>query len=442
MSVDMTQALNRLSLALKIKTVSQLPGFYDYAALDEYIEYIRNAFPIFSEACELTRVNRYSLNYRWKGKDSAKDPILFMAHYDVVPANDEDGWKYPAFSGEIAEGKVWGRGALDIKSQMTAHFEAVEALSRDGFSPERDIWFSYGFDEEIGGGDGALKAAEHFQSKGIRFAGVIDEGGVVITGAIKGVRSPVALIGVGEKGHVDFKATAHGSGGHSSMPPKSTAIGRIAEFIRRVEKNPMPARLTDTVLKMLRAVSAEMGGAVNAAVKAPKGLRGLVAKVLSGSPETNAMVRTTFAATMIEGGSAPNVLPLTATVNINSRLLTGDSSKAVLEYLKRLAKGLSIDVEMGECAEASPISPDSGEFYGKIEAAAKSLFPEAILAPYLVMGGTDSRHFYKVSQNVYRFTPVSLTNDEKNTMHNINESISVKNYEKMIQFFITLIKGL
>ncbi|MDR2751305.1 MAG: M20/M25/M40 family metallo-hydrolase, partial [Clostridiales bacterium] len=320
-------ALGRLSAALRIKTVSQLPGpDADYTAFDEYIAFIGKEFPVFTKTCELERVNGHSLLYRWPGKNPKLEPILFMAHYDVVPADDADGWKHPAFSGEQAEGRIWGRGALDIKSQMTAHFEAAQTLVGEGFTPERDIWFAYGFDEEIGGASGAVKSAEHFKKKGIKFAGVLDEGGIVVSGAIKNVKSPVALVGLGEKGHVDFTVTARGAGGHSSMPPATTAIGVLSEYIRRVEKNPMPARLTETVLSSLKAMSVEMGTAVQLATGSPALFGGLLTKILGGTPETNAMVRTTFAATMIQGGTAANVLPATAAANINVRLLTGDSS--------------------------------------------------------------------------------------------------------------------
>jgi carboxypeptidase PM20D1 len=433
-------ALARLSAALRIKTVSQLPGpDADYKAFDEYIAFIGKEFPVFSKTCELERVNGHSLLYRWPGKDKKLDPILFMAHYDVVPASDE-GWKYPSFSGELAEGRVWGRGALDIKSQMTAHFEAVQTLAGEGFTPERDIWFAYGFDEEIGGASGAVKSAERFKKKGIKFAGVLDEGGIVVSGAIKNVKSPVALVGLGEKGHVDFTVTAKGAGGHSSMPPTTTAIGVLSEFIRRVEKNPMPAKLTATVLSSLKAMSVEMGTAVKLATGNTAIFGGLLAKILGGTPETNAMVRTTFAATMIQGGTAANVLPATAAANINVRLLTGDSSSDALKHLQKLGEGLDVEVGMGPAAEASPISPASGEFYGKLIENVKSFFPNAILASYLVMGGTDSRHFYGVSENVYRFTPLSVGNDEKNTMHNINESVSADGYLKMIDFFASFIR--
>jgi carboxypeptidase PM20D1 len=202
----------------------------------------------------------------------------------------------------------------------------------------------------------------------------------------------------------------------------------------------MPAKLTDTVLSSLKAMSVEMGTAVKLAAGNPGIFGGLLAKILGGTPETNAMVRTTFAATMIQGGTAANVLPGSACANINSRLLTGDSSSDVLKHLKKLGEGLAVEVSSGPAAEASPISPSSGEFYDKLIENVKGFFPGAILAPYLVMGGTDSRHFYGVSQNVYRFTPLSVGNDEKNTMHNINESISVDGYLKMIDFFKSFIR--
>lgn len=262
------EAVVRLSRAIQIPTVSaQNYHETDFDAFDDFLIFLEEAFPLFHKTCELERVNKYGLVYRWRGKDAEQEPVLVTAHYDVVPAGDPKAWKYPPFSGEIAEGRVWGRGTLDIKSQLTSHLEAAEALIRQDFRPERDIYFVYGQNEETGNDEGATAIAALFEKRGLRFAGVLDEGGIIASGAIRGVKSPVALIGVAEKGRTDFELTVKGSGGHSSMPPNTTALGQAAELITRIERHPLPTRLTPPVAAMLKNLGSEMGGLTRFAIR-------------------------------------------------------------------------------------------------------------------------------------------------------------------------------
>lgn len=436
------EAVVRLSRAIQIPTVSaQNYHETDFDAFDDFLSFLEEAFPLFHKTCELERVNKYGLVYRWRGKDAEQEPVLVTAHYDVVPAGDPNAWKYPPFSGEIAEGRVWGRGTLDIKSQLTAHLEAAEALIRQDFQPERDIYFVYGQDEETGNDEGATAIAALFEERGLRFAGVLDEGGIIVSGAIRGVKSPVALIGVAEKGRTDFELIVKGSGGHSSMPPNTTALGQAAELITRIEKHPLPTRLTPPVAAMLKNLGSEMGGLTRFAIQNSWLFGGLLKKILSKYPDTNAMIRTTFAATMAKGSEAANVLPQSATVTVNVRLLSGDTIESVARYFRKLAGDIPVSIRTHIGTEATPISPDSGVFYDRIRAVTHELFPEAIISPYLVAGGTDSRKYAGVCKNIYRFTPAHVTNEEKNTVHNANESISVEGYSRMIRFFEIFLKS-
>ena len=264
-------ALYRLSRAVQIPTVSaQKYDETDFRPFDDFLRFLETSYPLFHETCDSERVNKYGLVYRWKGKNAGLEPILLTAHYDVVPAGDLAAWKYPPFSGEIAEGRIWGRGTLDIKGQLIAQLEAAEALMREGFRSERDVYFAYGQDEETSNDFGATAIAALFKERGLRFAGLLDEGGIVVSGAISGIKAPVALVGVAEKGRVDFEFTVKGRGGHSSMPPKTTALGEIAELITRIEKNPLPPRLTPPVAAMLKNISGEMRG-ISRAGDAPSG---------------------------------------------------------------------------------------------------------------------------------------------------------------------------
>ncbi|GHU84721.1 peptidase M20 [Spirochaetia bacterium] len=432
------EVLARLSRAIAIPSVStQIYEDTDFAPFDAFIAFLQESYPLFHKTTELTRINTYALVYHWKGQNPSLKPVMLTGHYDVVPveAGTEGDWKYPAFSGEVAEGRIWGRGTLDMKNQLIAHLEAAESLMKKGFVPHRDFYFVYGHDEEVGGGNGAGKVSEYFAEKGLRFEGILDEGGLVVSNVIKGVRPPLALIGLGEKGFCNYKLTFDGEGGHSSMPPPHTALGNAAKFLTIVEGHPLPARLTPPVLGMLRNIAGEMGFAVRMAVSNLWLFRPLLLKILSGSPSTNAMIRTTFAATMAKASDAANVLPLKAEVTINARLLSGDTVESVASYLKTLGSALQFTVEEITPAEPSAISPASGAIYEHIKATIAEIYPNALTTPYLVMGGTDSRKYYNVCGHIYRFMPVQVTNDEKNTMHSTNESISIANYGRMIRFF-------
>jgi carboxypeptidase PM20D1 len=412
----------------------------NFAPFDEFLDFLKGAFPLFHETCEVEHVNTYSLLFRWRGKDASRKPVLFAAHYDVVPASDD--WTHPPFSGALEGGCVWGRGTLDIKSQLTAHMEAAQTLMRQGFVPEGDVYFAYGHDEEVGGERGAANIAALLEARGVTLGGVLDEGGMVVTGALSGVTSPVALIGVAEKGSTHYEITVQGDGGHSSMPPRTTALGQIAEVIRRIEKNPLPARLTPPVLAMLKNVAPEMGGATAFAVRHSGVFGGLLKSVLSKQPTTNAMIRTTFAATMATASDAANVLPQSATATINVRLLSGDTVASVTEHFKKLAAEIPISIRTLCNDEATPVSPLGGEFYDRIAAGAKALFPDAIVSPYLMMGGADARKYSDICENIYRFTPMQVTNEEKDTIHNRDENISVENYTRMLAFYETFFGGL
>lgn len=430
-------ALERLSGAIQIPTVSHArQEDTDFSVFDAYIAYMQEAFPLFHQRCSLERVNGYGLVYRWQGKDVSLPPLMLTAHYDVVPlaTGTEKDWKYPGFSGKIAEGRVWGRGTLDIKSQMTAHMEAAESLMKEGFVPQRDCLFVYGHDEEVDGLEGALKIAEYFQQKNILLDSVLDEGGIALYEAMPGIKPPLALIGVAEKGYCDYELTTLGSGGHSSMPPNHTALGHLSRLICRVENHPMPARITGIVEGMLRNIACEMGFMVRMAVANLWLFRPLLLKVLKGSPATAAMIRTTFAATMCTASNASNVLPAKATATVNVRLLPGDTSSAVRRHILALQKE-PVEIAMSGTDEPSEISPMEGPAYERLLRCVNSVFPMAIATPYLVMGGTDARKYSALCRNIYRFTPALITNEEKDSMHNINESIRVEEYGRMIRFF-------
>jgi carboxypeptidase PM20D1 len=436
------EALDRLSRAITFPTIcTQDYAGTDFAPFEGFIAFLEEAFPLFHRTCEARRINDYALVYRWKGRDPSLKPVMLTAHYDVVPvdADTRGEWTHPGFSGARAEGRIWGRGALDIKSQLMAHLEAAEALIREGFVPKRDFYFVYGQDEETGGRNGAYRAADYFAEQGIRFAGVLDEGGFVVSGILRGIKTPLAMIGIAEKGFCNYELTLEGEGGHSSMPPAHSALGYAAKLIAAIETHPLGPRLSLPAALMLRNIAGEMGFMVRMAVANLWLFRPLLLWILGRNPLTNAMVRTTFAATMARAGDAANVLPRRARAVINVRLLPGDSIASVEEHFKKLGKGLPLSIRTLAAEEASRVSPAEGPLYDRITALIGEIYPGALATPYLVMGGTDARKYYRVCDHVYRFTPILVTNEERNTVHGINESISTVNYGRMIRFYRRLI---
>jgi carboxypeptidase PM20D1 len=451
------QVVERLQEAIRIPTVSNKDyELTDFAAFDEYIAFLRRAFPLFHERCQCETVNDYALIYRWEaGADgideaeaSAKGPlpVVLMAHYDVVPVEEgtADEWRQPPFSANIADGKIWGRGALDIKSQMIAQMEAAENLMRQGFEPARDIYFCYGHDEETSGKQGALRIVDHMAGKGLEFEGVLDEGGLVTTDVLAGVDVPIGLIGVAEKGHSNYSIAVSGAGGHSSMPPKHTSLGLAAKLIARIEDKPLPTRFTAPVEKMLQRLCGQMGFVVRMAMANMWLFRPLLLSILTKAPETNALVRTTFAATMAHASDATNVLPQTTSVNINVRILQGESVASVRDYLARLAReaGVEAEIQTQMAEEPSPISSADSSFYRLVEQVSKEFYPSTLFTPFLVMGGTDSRRFARLSSNVLRFTPTRITAKERQTVHNTDEALSLENYGRMIAWFERFMQAL
>lgn len=437
-------AIERLCEAISIKSVSN----FNYQAIDfkefeKFIEFMESKYLKAHKTMEQMKISEYSLVYKWKGKDKNKKPILLMGHYDVVPVEGgtEEDWKYTPFSGAVAEGKIWGRGTLDIKCQVIALMETAEKLIGEGYIPERDIYFAFGHDEEVGGAHGARVISKYFYDNGIEFDGVYDEGGLVVSGAISGVKSPIALIGVGEKGFCNISIKVEESGGHASMPPKHTALGKFSEIICDIEKNSMKPRITAPVNELLKNICGEMGFLVKMAVANQWLFRPVLLKVLSRSAATNAMVRTTIAPTMVKGSDAANVLPQKVEGVVNCRVLQGDTCEALMKHLNSIGKKHNAVIKPLLLEEPSPISPINTHSYSKLIETIEGVYPNAISTPFLLMAGTDSSKYYNVCDNIYRFTPIWITDEERGTIHSTNESISIENYGRMLHFYEQFIRN-
>lgn len=440
--IDIGGAAERLSGAVQIPTITASdPERADRAPFEQFIRYLEGAYPSAHRALEREIVNRYSLLYRWRGRDAGRKPVLLMAHIDVVPveAGTAGDWRYPPFSGAVAEGFVWGRGTMDIKNQIILILEAVEYLLAEGFTPARDFYLAFGHDEEVRGEEGAFRIAELLRSRGVSFEYVLDEGGAVTVGAMPGVERAIALVGIAEKGYADIRITARGEGGHSSMPPRHTAAGMIGRAVARLERRQRPARISPYLKEMLAYVGPEMGFGLRL-VLANLWLFGPLFRLVFRSTRAgNALLRTTTAVTILEGGSEPNVLPRRASAVINFRIAPGESVAGLLGHVRETV-GEGIAVEPLVTTEPSRVSPVESSGFRAIERAVYALFPDAVTVPYIVMGGTDSIRYEPLCEQIYRFTPMLITAADLDRMHGTDERLSLENVERGIRFYIELMK--
>jgi carboxypeptidase PM20D1 len=446
-SINDSAAIDRLCSAIKLQTVSyDDTSMINFAPYVEYLAFIKSAFPLISKNLKLEMINGYSLLYTWQGSDASLKPVVLMSHYDVVPAdsNTLKDWKQPPFSGNIVEGIIWGRGTLDNKHSMLAVMESVETLLKAGFYPKRTIYLAFGHDEEIGGINGAAKTVAFLKAKGAKPEFVLDEGGCVKTDGVAGVKIPVALIGISEKGSLNLLLEVNDKGGHSSMPPKHTALGKIARAITRLENYSFPESLS-MLEKTIKPVAPKMSG-INRFVLTNTWLTGpLVKSMMSKSPDMAASIHTTIAATQASGSSKSNVLPTKATAVVNFRLFPGDSVEKVVKKVTEVIDDPEVKITtMTPNFEASPVSSTSSAGFNTIVKTIRQTLEdkeEITIAPYLMLGGSDAKHFGAISPDTYRFLPVFMDKKQLDTIHGTNESIETKNYLRMIQFYAQLIKN-
>lgn len=390
-----------------------------------------------------TPVGNYSMVFKWKSAvpQTTRLPILLMAHMDVVPAGDGN-WTYPPFSGTITDTEIWGRGAIDDKQMMLGNLVAISHLMSSGFKPNRDIYVTFGFDEEISGFEGACAVSNYLLSQKLKFEFIHDEGMPVLDSVVPGVSQPAAPVGLAEKGSLDLEVTLAGSAGHSSIPPSSTIVGLLSRGVADLEANPMPARLENISRLLLERLAPDMDSAVMKTIFSNLWLfKPIVQKILESKASTNAIVRTTTAVTIIRGGNKRNVLPSSARVHINFRISPLDSVQSVLDHVKQVF--LKVDprftFEVLDSLEPAPISNPDSQTFKDFASAIRSTFPSVLVTPGIMVGNTDTRHFWALSDNIYRFAPNILTQEGVDTLHNVNERISKKNLDYVINFYHQLL---
>jgi carboxypeptidase PM20D1 len=388
-------------------------------------------------------VGAYSLLYTWQGSDPSLKPILLIGHMDVVPVEPgtRSQWQHDPFGGEIAEGFIWGRGAIDNKSAVVGTLEAVEMLLAEGFQPVRTVYLAYGHDEEVGGGAGAREIAALLARRGVELEMVLDEGGVIGDGLLPGVSGPVALVGVAEKGFVTVQLSTRVAGGHSSLPPRQSAVGILSAAVARLEAQQLPARLEGPTRQLFDRIGPRLPFVQRAVFSNLWLTRRLVLGRLEGSPTTNAMVRTTTAPTIFEAGTKDNVLPSYARAVVNFRILPGDTVATVLDHVTRVVDDRRVEVRtVGRfSAEPSPVSRTDSQSYRTLERTIRSVVPEATVAPYLVVVVTDARYYSGLSRNVFRLLPLRLSEGDLQRMHGIDERIGISEYENAIRTYRQLV---
>ncbi|MFB0515660.1 MAG: M20 family peptidase [Candidatus Neomarinimicrobiota bacterium] len=444
-TVDTLTAAAHLSKALTFRTISyQDPARFDPKPFRAFNRFLEETYPVVHQTLKREVVNNYSLLYTWAGDNPDLKPIILLAHSDVVPVDPETvtDWTQPPFSGAITDGYIWGRGAMDDKASLLGLLEAVGQLISHGFRPQRTVILAFGHDEEIGGQDGALQIVRLLQSRDVQAEYVLDEGLVITHGIAPGLEAPVAMIGIAEKGYLTVELSVESEGGHSSMPPSSTGVGILSRAVTRLEVNQRPATLRGPVKQMFDVIGPEMPFFMRMAFANLWLFAPLVKAQLAAAPTTNAMIRTTTAATMASGSLKENILPSRANMVVNFRLLPGETSEMILEHVRRTIDDRRVMIkQLGFHDEPSAVAGIEAPGYQALEHTIRELFPEVIVAPSLVVGATDSRHYRGLSPNTYRFIPTRVSLEDMQRIHGTDEHMGVENFADIIRFYVRLIEN-
>jgi carboxypeptidase PM20D1 len=439
--VDEQQVAEHLAACVRCQTVPlDESGTPDPEAFRQLHQMLETTYPLVHQKIKREVINGYSLLYTWQGSRPDLEPVMLMAHQDVVSAPPE-GWTHPPFEGRIVDGFIWGRGTLDIKNQVIGIMEAAEILLQQGFRPERTILFGMGHDEETGGVNGCKVMGKLLKERGVRLAGIVDEGGGIIAGLAAGVHGPVALIGASEKGYLTVEFTVNSQPGHSSTPPPQTAIGILARALTRLETHPMPVHL-----RRLRPFYHGIGKAAPLHIQvafANLWLFGpFLKRWLEPLPEMNASMRTTTALTIVNGGLEDNTIPPEAKATANFRLLPGDTIADVLWHAKKVIRDERVHFKPveGKFNEALPVSPVSSPAYKSLRLVVRQVFDNPPVAPFVMLGGTDCQHFVPVCDNIYRFTSVVMDERFRGLEHGIDERIPVEAMAKMVKFYARMMQ--
>ena len=436
---DRERAVSNLRELVRCRTVSR----YDHADEDDaefekLIGMLPELFPKVSETCTLTRFPDRGLLFKWEGK-SHGEPSVMMAHYDVVPVN-EDAWEKPPFEGILENGVLWGRGTLDTKITFNGVLTSADHLIGQGFVPENDMYFAFSGGEEVNG-MGAVHIVDYFEKNGITPALVVDEGGAVVQDVFPGVSAPCGLIGIAEKGLLDVKYRTKSAGGHASAPKPHTPVGVLADVCCKVENHPFKAHLTKPVAEMFDTLGRHSSFLYRMIFSNLWCFSGILDSICKkGGGELNALMRTTVAFTQMKGSDASNVIPPEASMVSNIRLNPEDTMDGALAYLRETAGNPDVEITKIQGMNPSPISETNCPAWDKVASAVASTWKGCLVSPYLMVQCSDSRHYGRISNHVYRFSAMDLTAEERGTIHGNNERVRVETIHRAVEFYIRLMR--
>jgi len=431
--------LDVFSAILRYRTISPQPGeFFDVKPFREIAEYLRTAFPLVHKYFRVESIGNGSLLYTLQGADQSRKPFMLTAHLDVVPAEDSEKWIEPPFSGNVTDGRIWGRGAIDYKAGVSGMLQACEDILETGFKPVRTVVLAFGHDEEIGGAGGASEIVRILESRRISLRSVLDEGGYIYS--YPWLNRDVAVVGLAEKGYLTLRLTANGVQGHASIPHLHTAAGKLCGCLSELEKNQMSSRLCLPVEMMLNKTSGMFR-------ESPAGGEPTAAKmnIIEKWPSGNALIRTTTAITMIRGSGKENIIPAEPFSLVNFRAIPGDHSSDILKHVRKIAEPYGVDVkyeDTDQIYEPSAIASADTEEFRILGATAREIWPDIPVVPGIFPAATDSRHYGRIADNIYRFEPVHLGKNGIGVLHSAGESITVKDYLDAIKFYTMYIKSM
>ncbi|HFE43868.1 MAG TPA: M20/M25/M40 family metallo-hydrolase [Nannocystis exedens] len=426
LSFDEDAVVERLAAAIRLRTIAvdDLADFRGEPFLGLH-DLLLRSYPCVHRVAKREVIADYSLLYTWTGTDPALAPGLMIAHSDVVPVEDPSAWSHPPFAGEVADGHIWGRGAHDDKAGIIVMFEAAEALCNAGFTPSRTLYFAIGHDEETRS-EGAHAVATVLAERNVQADFLVDEGLMITEGVLPGLKAPLALIGIAEKGFVTAKLAVELADGHSSMPPPQSAIGILAAGIARLEAKPFSFDLRPPMRDMLDTLAPEMPFGRRLVLSNLWLLRPLVIHSLAGSDRTRSLLHTTTAITVMHGGIKENVLPKRAHALVNFRLLPGDTVDQVITRTRKILDDPRIEVSIhgtSPPSDPSAIADTQSPAYAALAQAIRAVRPEVIVSPALMIAHTDSTQYANIVDNTYRFRPIHLSDDEIASIHGSNEGI-------------------
>lgn len=432
--------VTKLGKMLKVPTISyENKDEIDFSKFEEFILLVKSMYPLVFEKCEFEQTKEYAIKLKLKGKNS-DNPTVLMAHYDVVPVTQ--GWDHDPFLGEIVDGYLYGRGAIDTKCTMACALSALETALKDNYIPNNDLYLIFGANEEVYG-DSQYNIVMEMKKQGIKPALVFDEGGGIINKAFPGVSKDAAFLGVVEKGMVNIKLSYDGNGGHSSTPNNNGPIIKMSKALAKLEKNPMKPQYTKTIKELLNIMGRNSSFALKIVFANMWLFKGLVKHLFTKlSVDTRALLTSTFAFTIFNGGNQTNIIPNHVEANINVRIAPFDTAEDVINHINKVIDDDSIIITASDINKMYPECDFNQKGYNIIKQTTIETYPDTVVAPFIMLGGTDARHYNEISDCVIRFSPIKVTSEDRKGIHGLNEKIKVETLEKCLEFYQRLLPKL